>query len=284
MNFASAHRIDPGRPVELGSIEARQTGRFGNRKEAKAFTAKTVREIARLQYRLFIEQKQSLLIVLQAPDAAGKDGVIRKVFGAINPQGCRTYPFKVPSAEEAAHDFLWRIHRCTPRRGMVSIFNRSHYEDVLVVRVENLVPQQVWNNRFGLINEFEENLLAAGTRILKFYLHISPDVQLQRFGKRLGNPEKHWKLSVGDYRVREKWDDYRVAYEDVLTRCNFGHSPWFVIPSDVKWYRDAAVAGIVHQTMKDMNPGLPPVDVDLDEVRALYERECAKLNGGRRRG
>jgi len=283
MDFINAHGIDPGQSVELASIDTRQTGQFGNGEEARAYTAKTIRKIARLQYRMYVEQKQSLLVVLQAPDAAGKDGVIRKVFGRVNPQGCRTYPFKVPSREEAAHDFLWRIHRCTPGRGMVSIFNRSHYEDVLVVRVENLVPRAVWSKRFGLINGFERNLVAAGTRILKFYLHISPAEQLRRFGKRLGNPEKHWKLSVGDYHVREKWQAYREAYEDVITKCNTRLSPWFVIPSDHKWYRDAAVAGIVHQTMNAMDPGMPPVEVDLAEIRALYERESAKLNGGGRR-
>ena len=215
--------------------------------------------------------------MLQAPDAAGKDGLIRKVLGKMNPQGCRTYPFKVPSKEEAAHDFLWRIHKCTPARGMVSIFNRSHYEDVLVVRVEDLVPKALWSQRYEIINHFEANLANAGTRILKFFLHISPKEQLERFGKRLQNPEKHWKLNVGDYAAREKWTAYQSAYQDAMEKCSTDHAPWFVIPADHKWYRDAAVAGIVHQTLKDMNPRMPPVDVDLDEVRALYQRELSEL-------
>jgi PPK2 family polyphosphate:nucleotide phosphotransferase len=200
------------------------------------------------------------------------------VLGRMNAQGCRTYPFKVPSKKELAHDFLWRIHKCTPAKGMVSVFNRSHYEDVLVVRVEDLLPKGVWSKRYELINHFEECLVAAGTRILKFYLHISPQEQLERFKKRLDNPDKHWKLNVGDYAARYNWDAYREAYEDAIQKCNSSHSPWFVIPADHKWYRDAAVAAIVRETLTDMDPQMPPVDVDLDEIRALYERELAELN------
>lgn len=278
MDFIKAHRITPGDKVDLKSIKTKTTGPFDNKDEARAFTAETNDQIRELQYRFFVEGKRSLLIVLQAPDAAGKDGLIRKVLGRMNPQGCRTYPFKVPSKEELAHDFLWRIHKCTPAKGKVSIFNRSHYEDVLVVRVEDIVPKKVWNKRYDLINAFEENLAAAGTKILKFYLHISQEEQLERFKKRLDNPDKHWKLNPGDYAAREKWSDYREAYEDAFSKCNTKDSPWFVIPADHKWYRDAAVAGIVQQTFADMDPQMPPVDVDLDEIRALYERELAELN------
>ena len=281
MNFMKAHRVDPDKSVRLKSIETKQTGSFQDKDEAREFTAESNDAIRELQYRLYVEQKQSLLVVLQAPDAAGKDGLIRKVLGHMNPQGCRTYPFKVPSKLELAHDFLWRIHQCTPAKGMVSVFNRSHYEDVLVVRVEDLVPKSVWSRRYELINHFEENLVAAGTRILKFYLHISPEEQLERFKKRLDNPEKHWKLNAGDYAARENWDAYREAYEDAMSKCNCKQSPWFVIPADHKWYRDAAVAGIVHETLQEMNPKMPPVDVDLDEIRALYERELAELNVSR---
>jgi len=276
-DFIKEHGVEPGARVALKRIKTKQTGPFKTKEDARAYLAETNGKIRALQYRLYVEHRQSLLIVLQAPDAAGKDGVIRKVLGCMNPQGCRTYPFKVPSKEEAAHDFLWRIHRCTPGQGMVSVFNRSHYEDVLVVRVEGLVPRKVWSKRFEFINQFEENLVAAGTRILKFYLHISPREQLERFGKRLDNPEKHWKLSAGDYAVREKWSDYRRAYEEAISKCNSRQSPWFVVPSDHKWYRDAAVAGIVHQTLQDMNPRMPAVEVDLDEIRALYERQLAEM-------
>jgi len=275
MDFIKAHGIKPGKSIRLRSVETRQSGPFKSKADAREYTRKTNRRIRELQYRLYVEDRQSLLVVLQAPDAAGKDGVIRKVLGRMNPQGCRTYPFKVPSKVEAAHDFLWRIHRCTPGKGEVAVFNRSHYEDVLVVRVENLAPADVWQGRYALINHFEENLVAAGTRIVKLFLHLSPEEQLRRFKKRLDNPEKHWKLSAGDYAARAKWDAYREAYEDALSRCNREKSPWFVIPADNKWYRDAAVAGIVHQTLVDMNPKLPPLEADLDEIRGLYEREAA---------
>ena len=277
MNFIKAHRIQPGDKPKLKSLDTKTSGPFKDKADAKDFTAEANAKIRDLQYRMFVEQKHSLLVVLQAPDAAGKDGLIRKVLGQMNPQGCRTYPFKVPSKEEAAHDFLWRIHKATPARGKVSVFNRSHYEDVLVVRVENLVPKKVWKPRYEIINDFENMLSAQGTRILKFYLHISPAEQLERFRKRLDNPDKHWKLNVGDYAARDKWDDYREAYEDAIGSCNSDDAPWHVIPADHKWYRDASVAGIVLETLEAMDPQLPPVDVDLDEVRALYEREAAEL-------
>ena len=276
MNFVKEHRIKPGEGPGLKKRDTKTAGPFKDKDDAKAFTAETVVKIRDLQYRLFVEQKQSLLVVLQAPDAAGKDGLIRKVLGQMNPQGCRTYPFKVPTAEERAHDFLWRIHKCTPAAGKVSIFNRSHYEDVLVVRVEDLVPKKVWQARYDIINDFERLLASSGTRVLKFYLHISPDEQLERFKKRLDNPEKHWKLNTGDYAARNQWGDYGEAYEDAIKKCNTSDAPWHVIPADHKWYRDASVAGIVHQTLKEMDPQMPPVDVDLDEVRMLYEREASE--------
>jgi PPK2 family polyphosphate:nucleotide phosphotransferase len=267
----------------LDSVETKTSGPFQSKQEGEAFTAETNAKIRELQYRLFVERKQSLLIVLQAPDAAGKDGVIRHVLGRMNPQGCRTYPFKAPTEEELAHDFLWRIHKCTPAKGMVSVFNRSHYEDVLVVRVKKLVAEDVWRRRYDFINSFEQDLVDAGTRILKFYLHISPEEQLKRFEERLNEPSKHWKLNVGDYASRDDWDAYTQAYDDVFRRCNTPRAPWFVIPADRKWYRDAVIADIVHQTLQEMDPQLPPVEVNLDEVRALYERELAELNSAKDR-
>ena len=186
------YRVRPSETVSLKDVDTKTKGPFKDKDEAVAFTHDHIQKIQELQYRMYVEHRQSLLIVLQAPDAAGKDGVIRKVLGKMNPQGCRTYPFKVPSHEERAHDCLWRIHQCTPKHGRVAIFNRSHYEDVLVVRVEQLVPKSVWKQRYEIINDFEKNLVAAGTRILKFYLHISPEEQLERFAKRLQNPAKHW--------------------------------------------------------------------------------------------
>ncbi|MGV3485317.1 MAG: PPK2 family polyphosphate kinase [Planctomycetaceae bacterium] len=270
-DFIKKHVVDPKKRLQLASINTRETEPFQSKDEAKAFTAEAVVRMRELQYRLFVENKQSLLIVLQAPDAAGKDGLIRKVLGRMNPQGCRTYPFKAPTEDELARDFLARIHPCVPRTGQVSIFNRSYYEDVLVVRVEKLVPAKVWQKRFNHINAFESLIADRGTQIIKILLHISPEEQLARFGERLNDPEKHWKLNSGDYGAREKWEDYRKAYEDALKKCSAEHAPWYIIPADHKWYRDAAVAGIVMQTLEKMNPRLPQVHVDLDEIRKLYD-------------
>ena len=279
MDFVKEHRVKSGEKVNLSKIDTKSKGPFEGKADAKAFTADVVEKLRELQYRLFVQRKHSLLVILQAPDAAGKDGLIRKVLGQMNPQGVRTYPFKVPSSEELAHDFLWRIHKCTPAKGMISVFNRSHYEDVLVVRVEDLVPKSIWSKRYEIINQFERNLVLAGTRILKFYLHISPEEQLERFKKRLDNPEKHWKLNAGDYEAREKWNDYRNAYEHVLEKCSPADAPWHIIPADHKWYRDASVASIVLDTLKDIDPQLPPVEADLDEIRALYAREASEYAG-----
>ncbi|WP_182869717.1 PPK2 family polyphosphate kinase [Stieleria mannarensis] len=271
MDFENEFRIKPSESVSLKKRVTKTKGPFSDKADAVAATEKNIATIQNLQYRLFVEAKQSLLIILQAPDAAGKDGVIRKVLGKMNPQGCRTYPFKVPSSLERSHDFLWRIHQCTPAKGKVSIFNRSHYEDVLVVRVRQLVPESVWRPRFEIINDFERNLAANGTRILKFYLHISPAEQLERFRKRLENPSKHWKLNPGDYESRKEWNDVRRAYEDVFEHCSTKRAPWYVIPADHKWFRDAAVSSIVAKTLEEMDPQFPPVEVDLDEIRRLYE-------------
>ncbi|MEM9367857.1 MAG: polyphosphate kinase 2 family protein [Planctomycetota bacterium] len=272
-DFVAQHRVKPGDQVDLRDLETRASGPFEDKEHGRAFVADAVQQIRHWQYRMYVEHQQSLLVVLQAPDAAGKDGLIRKVLGQMNPQGCRTYPFKVPSSVEADHDFLWRVHACTPAAGHASIFNRSHYEDVLVVRVEDLVPKSVWKERYELINSFERLLVHRGTRILKFYLHISPEEQLERFGERLHVPEKHWKLNAGDYAARSKWGDYQKAYQDVFEKCSVDQAPWFIIPADRKWYRDAAVAAIVLSTLRDMNPQLPPVEADLDEIRTLYREQ-----------
>ncbi|QEG42374.1 polyphosphate kinase 2 family protein [Roseimaritima ulvae] len=276
MDFYQQHIVDPDKRVRLKEIDSKIMGPFADKQEGYDFTADAVAQIQELQYRMFTESKQSLLIVLQAPDAAGKDGLIRKVLGQMNPQGCRTYPFKAPSRIERAHDFLWRIHQCTPATGMVSIFNRSHYEDVLVVRVEDLVPKSVWSQRYEIINQFEKLLAERGTRILKFYLHISLEEQLERFRERLERPEKHWKLNPADYEARDNWEAYHEAYEDVFARCSTPEAPWFIIPADRKWYRNAAVASIVLETLKRMDPQFPEVEVDLDEMRTLYERAAAR--------
>ena len=219
-----------------------------------------------LQEMLYAQGTQSLLIVLQAMDAGGKDGTIRRVFEGVNPQGVRVTSFKQPTPEELAHDFLWRIHQHTPAKGYIGIFNRSHYEDVLVVRVNNIVPKSVWEKRYDRINEFERLLAENGTRILKFFLHISKDEQKERFQERLDMPEKHWKFSKGDMPVREQWDEYMHAYEDVLTRCNTDYAPWHIIPANKNWSRNLIVARAIVETLESMNLAYPEPEDGLDQV------------------
>ncbi len=221
---------------------------------------------------LYAERNQSLLICLQALDGAGKDGIINHVLGAMNPQGARVHGFKSPSKEEAAHDFLWRIEQQVPKQGEVVVFNRSHYEDVLVTRVHGLVPAKVWKRRFAIINAFEQRLLASGTRILKFFLHISPEEQLRRFKRRLDDPARHWKISENDYAEREFWDDYTRAYEEALSRTSTPHAPWYVIPANNKWFRNLAVAKIVVETMAAMGMKFPAPTVNLQEIEPKFHQ------------
>ncbi|MBZ0283589.1 MAG: polyphosphate kinase 2 family protein [Anaerolineae bacterium] len=223
-------------------------------------------EMQEFQERLYAEGKQSLLIVLQAMDTGGKDGAIKKVFEGINPQGVHVAAFKAPTPEELAHDFLWRVHQHIPQKGHIGIFNRSHYEDVLVVRVNNLVPESVWKHRYEHINHFERLIADSGTRILKFYLHISKDEQKKRLQARLDTPEKNWKFSSGDLPVRQQWNDYMKAYESVLERCNTEYAPWYIIPANAKWYRDLVITRAIVAALKDMRPAYPPPEPDLDKI------------------
>ncbi len=219
-----------------------------------------------LQEMLHAQGTQSLLIVLQAMDTGGKDGAIKKVFEEINPVGVQVTSFKAPTSHELAHDFLWRIHQHTPPKGVIGIFNRSHYEDVLVVRVNQLVPPDVWKPRYEHINHFERLLCDTGTRILKFYLHISKEEQKVRLQARLDNPEKHWKFSIGDLPVRERWDDYMEAYEAVLTGCNTEYAPWHIVPANYKWYRDLVVTRAIVEAMEGMGLAYPPPEPGLENV------------------
>jgi PPK2 family polyphosphate:nucleotide phosphotransferase len=267
MTFTDLLRVEPGSTPDLEAIDAKGTPGFeGDKRAARKRLAKLRSELFDFQERLWAEQKQSLLIVLQALDAGGKDGLIRKVVTAFNPQGTRVTGFGVPTEEELRHDYLWRIHAATGGKGRIGVFNRSQYEDVLVVRVNELVPESVWAGRYDQINAFEAHLAANGTRIVKFYLHISRDEQRARFQKRLDKPEKQWKWSSGDLDARAKWDDFRAAYTDALARCSTGPAPWFVIPADRKWYRDLAVAEILAETAREMNPGWPAPDEDLAKI------------------
>jgi PPK2 family polyphosphate:nucleotide phosphotransferase len=223
-----------------------------------------------LQDLLYAERGRSLLVCLQAMDTGGKDGTINHVLGAMNPQGCRVAAFRQPSAEELAHDFLWRAHRVAPARGEVVVFNRSHYEDVLVVRVHKLVPEDVWTLRYDRINAFEQTLIDHDTQILKFYLHISKEEQLKRFKQRLDDLTKQWKISESDYKERDFWNDYISAFEDALSRCSTEHAPWFVIPANHKWFRNLAVARIVVEHLEAMNMKYPQPTVDLEHIRREY--------------
>ena len=228
--------------------------------------AKDLKRMAELQERLYAEHKQSLLIVLQAMDAGGKDGTIKHVMSGLNPQSCRVASFKKPAGLEAERDFLWRIHRVTPAQGEIVIFNRSHYEDVLVARVHNLVPKPVWKDRYKHINNFEEELVDNGTQILKFFLYISKEEQRDRFQQRVDDPQKHWKLSLADFAERDRWADYMEAFEDALTHCSTPWAPWYVVPANRKWFRNYAVARTIVEKLEEMDPKFPPTTVDISKI------------------
>ena len=240
------HQVESGERITLKKIDPDRTHpenleRSDGEREFQLLKEKLVR----FQEKLFAESRHKILIVLQAMDTGGKDGAIRHVFSGINPQGVRVVPFKVPSPEELAHDFLWRIHAKIPGKGEMVVFNRSHYEDVLVVRVHNLVPEKTWKKRFAHINDFERMLTDEGVTILKFYLHIDRDEQRKRLQERLDDPAKHWKFNPGDLKERALWDDYMAAYEEMIEKTSTGHAPWFIIPSNRKWYRNLAIARIL---------------------------------------
>jgi PPK2 family polyphosphate:nucleotide phosphotransferase len=270
---STRHLVKPGTQPGLKELDPSSTGHHLSHSVADNDMADCLKRLTRLQYLLFADGEQSLLIVLQGLDAAGKDGTIRHVFTGMNPQGTRVAAFKQPTPREAAHDFLWRAHKVVPTKGEVVIFNRSHYEDVLVARVHQLVPEHLWRSRYVMINDFEAMLQTAGTRILKFFLHISPDEQLDRFRKRLEDPRRQWKISESDYTEREYWDDYLDAYEEALARTSTEQAPWYVIPSDHKWYRNFAVAEIIGATLENMNLHTPPVHVDLDDIQRRFHMQ-----------
>jgi PPK2 family polyphosphate:nucleotide phosphotransferase len=248
--------VQPGSRCDLEAVDANADGGL-DKEEAKAALVTERARIATLQERLYAEHKRSLLVVFQAIDTGGKDGTIRAVFEGVNPQGCRVWSFKVPSAEESDHDFLWRYHAKAPARGMINVFNRSHYEDVLVVRVKDLVPAPVWRARYDQINDFERMLAAAGTTVLKFFLHISKDEQKERLEARIANPDKHWKFDPADLVERRSWDAYQAAFADALTACSTSHAPWHVVPANRKWYRNLLIARTIADTLEAMDPRFP---------------------------
>jgi PPK2 family polyphosphate:nucleotide phosphotransferase len=260
------YRVDAGTPVRLADVRTDETEGYGSKRDVKDELSAQRKRIAELQPRLYAEQRQSLLIVLQAMDTGGKDGAIKHVFRGVNPQGCRVWSFKAPSAEERAHDFLWRYHRRAPARGMITIFNRSHYEDVLVVRVKGLVPEAVWRARYDAICDFERSLAREGVVVLKFFLHISKEEQKRRLQARLDDPAKHWKFSSNDLEERGYWDDYQRAFEDALSATSTEHAPWYVVPADKKWFRNLVIARTIADTLEAMAPQFPPAEQGLERV------------------
>ena len=282
MSYRKKFVVEPGEKVHLNKIDPSYTGKHESHEKAMPTILEHVARMDKLQYLLYADGDQSLLVVLQALDAAGKDGVVRHLFSGMNPQGTSVFGFKQPSKDDAAHDFLWRAHQRTPGKGEVVIFNRSHYEDVLVVRVHKLAEKSVWSKRYDLINDFEKMLSSNGTRVLKFFLHISPEQQLVRFKLRLDDPARNWKITDADYSERELWPKYIEAYEDALELTSTKHAPWYVIPANHKWFRDLAISEIIADTLDDMGLKLPPTHVDMEEIRNKYhvaEQKQAKQVG-----
>ena len=249
--------LTPGKKTKLSKFDPDDTLGLKNDEKSQKTLQKLIARLDELQLLLYASKKYSLLIILQGIDAAGKDGTIRHVMSGVNPQGCRVTSFKTPSAEEAAHDFLWRIHNAIPDRGEIGIFNRSHYEDVLIERVHKLVPESIWSKRYKQINRFERNLAENDVKILKFYLHISKGEQKKRFQQRLDDRTKWWKLSPNDFKERKYWNDYMDAYEDMLRYCSTPWAPWYIIPANKHWFRNLAVSHIIVKTLEDMNMKFP---------------------------
>jgi PPK2 family polyphosphate:nucleotide phosphotransferase len=266
-NFIKELIVTPGTKVTLSDRDPGNTLGWEKGHAMRASWKKAIQRVDDLQYLLYAEHKRALLVILQGRDAAGKDGTIRHVMSGVNPQGCTVTSFKVPTPEEAAHDFLWRIHKAVPPAGDIGIFNRSHYEDVLVVRVHDLVPKEVWSRRYGQINAFEQILAENHVKILKFFLHISKDEQRKRFEKRIDDKKRNWKISEDDFAERKFWDDYTKAYEEMLSRSSTPEAPWFVIPANKKWFRNLAVSHIIAETLESMKMKFPEPKVDVSKIK-----------------
>ena len=267
MDFRVKFRVDPGKRLSLAAIDPGYKGHQETEEAAQEETEHYRRKLAGLQSLLYAERKRAVLIVLQAMDAGGKDGTVNHVFSALNPQGARVIGFKQPTSMELAHDFLWRVHQQVPVKGEVAIFNRSHYEDVLVTRVHKLIDTPTWQARYERIREFEALLAETGTTVLKFFLHISREEQLARFKERLEDPCRNWKISESDYAEREYWDEYREAFEEALERTSADHAPWYVIPANHKWFRNFAVSEIVRASLEQMDLKYPKPLADLSNIK-----------------
>jgi PPK2 family polyphosphate:nucleotide phosphotransferase len=258
--------VKPGTKVSLKNLEPDDTGSFGSAEEAEEVLRGHLKELAELQGLLYAEAKRALLIVLQGMDTSGKDGTIRHVMSGASPLGVQVKAFKAPTEEELAHDFLWRVHQAVPRKGMIGIFNRSHYEDVLVARVHGLVPPKAWKARYEQINQFEKALVRNDVVVLKFFLHISKAEQKRRLEERLHDPTRYWKFSLHDIEERGYWSAYRKAYEAALERCSTKWAPWHVVPADHKWYRNLVVAQAVVEKLREFDMHYPPPAVDLSKI------------------
>jgi len=280
-NYLKKLIVKPDSKIRLKHFDPGYHGKDESRESALPEIQKNLQKMEELQYLMYAERKHSLLIVLQGLDAAGKDGVVRHVLTGMNPAGCIAANFKQPTANELAHDFLWRVHPHVPAKGSVAIFNRSHYEDVLVARVHNLVPEKVWSKRYDQINNFEQLISTENnTTILKFFLHISKQEQLARFKKRLDDPARQWKISESDYSEREYWKGYIEAFEDVLTKTSTDRAPWFIIPSNHKWFRDLSISQIITRTMEEMNMQIPKPTANLAEIRRKYHQAAGEQKSG----
>jgi PPK2 family polyphosphate:nucleotide phosphotransferase len=262
----SRYLVPAGKKLKLADWSPDDTGDFKDKEEAVAESAKNLETLADLQNVLYAEAKRSVLVVLQAIDAGGKDGTIRHVFSGIDPQGCDVTSFKVPSALEKSHDFLWRIHARVPQKGMIGIFNRSHYESVLVERVKKITPKEVWSKRYDHINAFEKMLADEGVTILKFFLHISKKEQKHRMMARLDQQSKNWKFNPDDLADRALWEPYMEAYEDMMRLCSTSYAPWYIVPADRKWFRNWLVGDVMVQTLKAMDPQYPPPAEGLEKI------------------
>jgi PPK2 family polyphosphate:nucleotide phosphotransferase len=264
------YRVKPDEKINVSKWAPDDTSAFhGGKKDGEEQLLKLNRELEDLQEMLYAEHKHSLLIVLQGMDTSGKDGVVRHVFEGVNPQGVRVASFKAPTQLELDHDYLWRIHSQTPGKGEIVIFNRSQYEDVLVVRVHSLVAEEVWKKRYEQINHFEKSLAEAGTTILKFFLHIDQDEQKRRLQERLEDPKKQWKFNPGDLKERELWGLYMEAYEDVLNKTSTTWAPWYIVPANINWYRNLVIATTLVETLKSMDLHYPPLAVGSDKITIL---------------
>ena len=254
----------PHHKVKLVEFDARHFEGDWDKESAAAKVAENGEALGDLAYRLYAEDRQAVLLLLQGMDTSGKDGTVRGVLDDVNPQSLAITSFKQPSAEELAHDFLWRIHKAVPKRGQIGVFNRSQYEDVLVVRVHELVPKAEWRSRYERINEFERLLVEGGVTLVKCFLHISKDEQKERLQARLDDPTKRWKFNAGDLAERKLWDQYQEAAEDVLTKCNTEHAPWHIVPADRKWYRNLVVSTLLRETLEKLDPQFPQAAEGLD--------------------